>query len=145
MKVTVDLWQSEHSPETGCGTFTVDGSVSGRNTVAGVPTHRVTVLSWQVEQAMPGTALCTMAGAAVPLAFTKVKVLNGALPWQALQLAAPKGTWFAGSVLVAGVPESVWTRVRHLAQLQAATALCCLLVPAIPLALVEPMQPGFVR
>jgi len=110
--------------------------VSGRRTVVGVPTHNATLLSWQVEQAMAETALCTMAGAAVPLTFAKVNVLNGAPPWQALQLAEPKGTWFAGSVLVGGVPESVWLRLWQLAQLKEATAVCTIAGGAVPLALV---------
>src|SRR5260221_9104379 len=117
------------------------GSVSGRNTVAGVPAHRVTVLSWQVEQAMAGTTLCTIAGAAVPLTLAKIKVLNGAPPWQALQFAAPKGTWIDGSVLVAGVPESVWLRLWQLAQLKEATAVCTIAGGAVPLALVK-VKPG---
>src|SRR5258706_16448663 len=67
MNVTVDLWQSEHSPDTGCGTLPLCGSVSGRRTLGGVPGHSATVLSWQGEQAIAVTALCTIAGAAVPL------------------------------------------------------------------------------
>jgi len=37
-----------------------------------------------------------------------------------VQLAAPKGTWIAGSVLVAGVPESVWPVLWQLAQFREA-------------------------
>src|SRR5258708_28255295 len=107
MNVTVDLWQSEHSPARGCGTLPLWGSVSGRRTVVGVPGHSATVLSWQVEQAMAVTALCTIAGAAVPLTFVKIKVLNGAPPWQALQFPAPKGTGIDGRVVVAGLPQTV--------------------------------------
>jgi hypothetical protein len=121
------------------------GSVSGRRTVVGVPTHNGTVASWQVEQAMAGTALCTMAGAAVPLTFANVKVLKGAPPWQALQLAAPKGTWFAGSVLVAGEPESVWFRLWQLSQLREATAVCTIAGGAVPLAFVNWKPPGVVK
>src|SRR5258706_3593539 len=85
MNVTVDLWQSELFPDTGCGTLPLCGSVSGRRTVGGVPGHSATVPSWQVEQAIAVTALCTIAGAAVPLTFAKIKVLKGAPPWQAEQ------------------------------------------------------------
>src|SRR5258706_2743985 len=141
MNVTVDLWQSEHSPDTGCGTLPLCGSVSGRRTVVGVPGHSATVLSWQVEQAIAVTVLCTIAGAAVPLTFAKIKVLNGAPPWQAVQLAAPKGTWIAGSVLVAGEPESVWPVLWQLAQFREATAVCTIAGGAVPLALVK-VKPG---
>ena len=119
--------------------------MAGRRTVVGVPTHNGTVLSWQVEQAMAETALCTMAGAAVPLRFAKVKPLKGAPPWQALQVAGPKGTWFAGRVLVAGVPESVWFRLWQLAQLKEATAVCTIAGGAVPLALVKLKPPGVVK
>jgi len=97
------------------------------------------------EQAEALTALCTIAGAAVPLTLAKIKVLNGAPPWQAEQLAAPKGTWIAGSVLVAGVPESVWPVLWQLAQFREATAVCTIAGGAVPLALVNWNPPGVVK
>ncbi len=43
--------------------------------VPGVPIQLMPI-SWQVEQATEVTTLCTMAGAAVPLAFANMKELK---------------------------------------------------------------------
>jgi len=96
-----------------------------------------------VEQGVLETALCTMAGGAVPDAFVNMKLL---VTWQAPQDAAPVGTCpAAGRVLVGGAPESVWFRLWQLAQLKEATAVCTIAGGAVPLALVNVKPPGVVK
>ena len=81
------MWQSEHSPLTGC--VVPFASVSGRSTVGGTPGHPVIVFSWQLEHLMPVTALCTMDGGAAPLLFANLKV---SVRWQAPHSAPASGT-----------------------------------------------------
>src|SRR5258706_12928503 len=73
LKLTVLKWQVEHSPATTCGV--PSALVAGRTTVAGDPIQLIPA-SWQLEQAAELTALCTIAGAAVPLALAKVNAVK---------------------------------------------------------------------
>ena len=49
--------------------------VAGRRRVAGAPAQ-LWPASWQAEQAMLLTTLCTIAGAAVPVRLLKLKLLK---------------------------------------------------------------------
>ena len=61
--------------------------MAGGALVAGVPT-KLRPAAWQVAQATPDTALCTIAGGALPLAFDIAKLVNTVGEWQAPQSAA---------------------------------------------------------
>ena len=71
--------------------------LEGTVAVAGVP-MKVLPAAWQVAQATPDTAACTIAGGAVPLTLVNLKPPAAKLDfeWQLSQGAAPKGTWLAG-------------------------------------------------
>ena len=56
---------------------------------------------------MLDTALCTMAGAAVPLTLANLKVAKVLEPWHETQSAEPIGTWLAGNTIVGGAPAKV--------------------------------------
>jgi hypothetical protein len=67
--------------------------------------------SWQVEQGVELTTLCTIEGGAIPLALANTKDVKLAGAWQLSQLAAPNGTCVAGGATVGGDP----TKFRPLA------------------------------
>ncbi len=119
LKLTVLKWQVEHSPAATCAL--PSALVAGRNKVAGAPSQ-LWPCSWQLEQAALATALCTMAGGVVPLAFTKLKALKFDALWHNAQSALPTGTWPAGSVTTGGVPTNARPEPWHCAQPSALTA-----------------------
>src|SRR5258706_14808587 len=84
-------------------------------------------------------------GAPRLLPFSPTRPSSDLPPWRAEQLAAPKGTWIAASVLLAGEPESVWPVLWQLAQFRVATAVCTIAGGAVPLALVNWNPPGWVK
>src|SRR5258706_13590063 len=92
------------SPASTCG---VPSALStGRTLVLGVPAQLIPA-SWQLEQAADPTALCTIAGGAVPLAFANANAVKEPRAWQHSQAAVPKGQWMAGGTTVAGVPTQL--------------------------------------
>jgi hypothetical protein len=65
--------------------------------VAGVPMNvDATLVAWQVAQATPGTAACTMPGGAVFDALLNRKVVKFVAAWQLSQAAVPNGMWLTG-------------------------------------------------
>jgi len=88
LKLVVLKWQVEHSPEATCAL--PSALVAGRSTVGGAPIQLLP-FSWQLEQVAALTALCTMAGGAVPLAFANMNDPKVELEWQLSQAAVPKG------------------------------------------------------
>ena len=56
---------------------------------------------WQMAQATPLTALCTMAGGALAETFGMAKAVKFVAEWQLSQAAVPTGMWLAGGALSA--------------------------------------------
>src|SRR5260221_2907781 len=106
LKLVVLKWQVEHSPAVTCAV--PSALSSGRTTVAGDPIQLMP-FSWQDEQAVMVTRLCTMEGGAVPLAVLKEKLLKLDEEWQPSQASVAVGTCLGGSVTVilGAVPTSV--------------------------------------
>ena len=88
LKLVVLKWQVEHSPAATCAV--PSAFFAGRTLVAGVP-MKVLPASWQVEQTIAVTRLCTIDGGAVPLALLIRKVLKLLAEWQPSQAIAPVG------------------------------------------------------
>ena len=65
--------------------------VAGRSRVPGAPAQLLPC-SWQLEQTVVLTELCTMAGGAVPLALTNTNDAKLELEWQFSQPLVPTGT-----------------------------------------------------
>ena len=99
MKLVVDVWQLEHSPVAGCCAPELVNA--GRVTTGGEPT-KLLPASWQLEQAVEVTTLCTIAGGAAPLAFANTKVVKLVGEWQLWQVAEANGIWFEGGTTSAG-------------------------------------------
>ena len=127
-------WQLSQAAEP-IGTC-VEGSVL----VAGAPT-KLRPAAWQVAQATPETAGCTIAGGAVPLALVNTKVVKLPGAWQLSQAAEPIGTCVEGSVLVAGAPTKLRPEAWQAAQAMPATAACTMAGGAVPLVLVNLKPP----
>src|SRR5882757_6193230 len=88
LKLVVLKWQVLHSPEATCAVPSAFSA--GRTLVAGAPTQLLPA-SWQAEQAIAVTTVCTMAAGAVPLALVKLKLVNELLEWQPSQPMVPVG------------------------------------------------------
>ena len=86
LKLVVDVWQFEHSPVAACAAPLE--VIVGRVTTGGEPA-KLMPRSWQVEQAVEPTALCTIEGGATPLAFANTNDVKLAGAWQLSQLAVP--------------------------------------------------------
>ncbi len=71
LKLVVPEWQVLHSPVATCAV--PSAFFAGRTTTGGEPT-KLLPASWQVEQAVELTTLCTIEGGAVPDLFAKRNV-----------------------------------------------------------------------
>ena len=120
---------------------------AGRTLVAGLPTQ-VLPASWQVEQAVAVTSVCTIEGGAVPLALVKLKLVKELLEWQPSQAIEPTGMWFTEEIVtvtLGAVPKSVLPAPWQVLQAVPATAVCTIPGGAVALEFGILKPPGCVK